>query len=399
MADNESRDGGPTRRDYLTYGGALAGGGLLAGCSSASDSTTETPTETTTGTTSTGDGTDTVTMSPVGSVDFEQPPETAFTVSPHLAGMALALGRGDAVNALYAPTYFDDLWNKFLERLPGVSVEWANVATSWNPDKELLYELDSDVHLADPVYMVSMMGAWERSDVTEIRNNVAPFFGNMYSNGNTATPDWAGEYQYYTLWEMFSKVAAVFRETERYDALAAVHREIVSNIRRNLPPEGDRPSVANVIVAKNGVYVYNMNGPGFYRAHTRPLGAVDAFEQVPVESQVGYEKLIDANPDVILLTDGLASDRDMADTRQELHSGATQDIAAVKNDRIHPLVTRLQGPLLNLFQLEMTAKQLYPERFGAWPEYVEGPYPEIPADERLFDRQRVAAIVTSDGGV
>jgi hypothetical protein len=58
---------------------------------------------------------------------------------------------------------------------------------------------------------------------------------------------------------------------------------------------------------------------------------------------------------------------------------------------------RNQGPLLNLFQLEMTAKQLYPEQFGEWPGYTDGdPYPEIPADEQLFDRQRVADIVNGD---
>jgi hypothetical protein len=52
---------------------------------------------------------------------------------------------------------------------------------------------------------------------------------------------------------------------------------------------------------------------------------------------------------------------------------------------------------MNLFQLEMTAKQLYPERFGEWPDYEHGdPYPEIPAEERLFDRQRVADIVTGE---
>jgi hypothetical protein len=41
----------------------------------------------------------------------------------------------------------------------------------------------------------------------------------------------------------------------------------------------------------------------------------------------------------------------------------------------------------------MGAKQLYPDRFGEWPRYEDGdPYPTIPEDERLFDRQRVADI-------
>jgi hypothetical protein len=57
---------------------------------------------------------------------------------------------------------------------------------------------------------------------------------------------------------------------------------------------------------------------------------------------------------------------------------------------------RNQGPVINLFQLEMTAKQLYPDQFGDWPTYTGGPYPEIPTDEQLFDRQRVADIINGD---
>jgi len=52
---------------------------------------------------------------------------------------------------------------------------------------------------------------------------------------------------------------------------------------------------------------------------------------------------------------------------------------------------------MNLFQIEMTAKQLFPERFGEWPAYELGDgYPDIPDDERLFDRDRVAGIVTGE---
>jgi iron complex transport system substrate-binding protein len=38
-----------------------------------------------------------------------------------------------------------------------------------------------------------------------------------------------------------------------------------------------------------------------------------------------------------------------------------------------------QGPIIHLFQLEQAAQDLYPEEFGG---------------EQLFDRQRVADIVT-----
>jgi hypothetical protein len=45
----------------------------------------------------------------------------------------------------------------------------------------------------------------------------------------------------------------------------------------------------------------------------------------------------------------------------------------------------------------MTAKQLYPAQFGEWPGYVDGePYPGIPEAEQLFDRGRVADIITGE---
>lgn len=70
-------------------------------------------------------------------------------------------------------------------------------------------------------------------------------------------------------------------------------------------------------------------------------------------------------------------------------------LSAVQNDRVYVQGTRWQGPLMNLFQLEMTAKQVYPEQFGAWPAYENGDtYPEFDESERLFDHQRVAEIIT-----
>jgi len=83
---------------------------------------------------------------------------------------------------------------------------------------------------------------------------------------------------------------------------------------------------------------------------------------------------------------------DMAGRRTAFEEDAVgSEITAVQNDRVHPQGARYQGPILNLFQLEMTAaKQLYPDAFGAWPRYESGPYPEIPTDEQLFDRERAS---------
>ena len=48
---------------------------------------------------------------------------------------------------------------------------------------------------------------------------------------------------------------------------------------------------------------------------------------------------------------------------------------------------------MNLFQIEMTAKQLYPDRFDVWPTHDEGPYRSLSEGEWLFDHDRVADVI------
>lgn len=52
---------------------------------------------------------------------------------------------------------------------------------------------------------------------------------------------------------------------------------------------------------------------------------------------------------------------------------------------------------MDLFQLEMIAKQVYPERFGAWPSHENGDtYSAFDESERSFDHGRVADVVNED---
>ena len=386
----------PTRREYVKYGGAVLGGGLLAGCvgDSAGESSTTATRTTTADPTTDGGESYSASMSPVGQVTFESPPESVFTRLTHHADMAFALGRGDAVNAMHAPDYYDGLWNQFVERLPGVSLDWSGLYSSWQPSKEKLYELDSDVHLADPAW-VTQLESWSRADVEEVRENVAPWFGNSLSDRHQEPPAaWADGYQYYGLWEQFEKVARVFRAGERYRALAAVRETLLSTIADGLPSGSERPDVAMIAATdvEKDIWAYTLDSPGFLTAHTRPLGPRDAFGgEVESGSVVDFEMLLEADPDVILYLSGMQPDVNMADLRSTLESDpVAAEITAVENDRVHPQGARYQGPILNLFQLEMTAKQLYPGQFGEWPTYEDGPYPELQADERLFDRKRVA---------
>jgi len=389
----------PTRRDYLKYGGAVLGGGLLAGCTGQTDwgsSSTRTTEDTqTAGTTTTADDERySVTMAPARTVEFEEPPESVFTVLLHHADMALALGHSDALNGMYNPDGFEESYNVLLEQLDGVSIDWADLADTWNPDKELLYELDSDLHLEDPALMTTM-GGWSTGDVEEVRTNVAPWFGNSLSRNHTKPPeDWADQYEYYSLWTIFENVAAAFQEQARYDALAEVHSDLISTIESDLPPESERPRTARFLL-RGGIWVYQLNGPGTTKAHTRVFGAEDALSATQSGTQIDMEGLAEADPDVILVDGGLNADWES--TKQQLsedHVG--QSIPAIENDRVYPIGVRYGGPIMNLFQLEMIAKQLYPDQFGEWPTYEGGPYPDFGEDEQLFDHKRVADIIRGE---
>ena len=67
MTDNTRRNG-PTRRATIKYGGTVVSGGLLAGCTGGSEESTPETDPTTNESYS-------VTMEPMGTVEFDDPPE------------------------------------------------------------------------------------------------------------------------------------------------------------------------------------------------------------------------------------------------------------------------------------------------------------------------------------
>ncbi|WP_159369053.1 ABC transporter substrate-binding protein [Halorubrum distributum] len=411
--DNSTREA-PTRRDTIKYGGAVVGGSLLAGCTGDSD-TGSTPTSSETGTntatstrTTPEDDSYSVRMAPMGKVELDEVPQDVFTILGHHVDMLLALGRGDDINAMHGPGYHQALYEKLVAHLDGVSVDWEGLYSSWPPTKEKLYELDSDVHIADPAKVTTGEG-WDDGDIQEIADNVAPWFGNTLSGTNRTPPEgWADRYEYYTLWEIFGKIAHVFQEDERYEALASIHESLLQTIAENVPPTYDRPSAALVLLSadEDSGWGYKLNYPGYYAAHTRPMGAEDALADAVGEGYgddgrnitLDYELLLEADPDVLLVLGPMTGYFDLDEIRQRLENDeVASEITAVQEGLVYAQGARRQGPILNLFQLEMTAKQLYPDQFGEWPGYVNGePYPEIPESEQLFDRQHVADIINGD---
>ncbi|UPM43441.1 ABC transporter substrate-binding protein [Halocatena salina] len=385
----------PTRRGVLKAGGGVLVGGLLAGCIDGRSGT---------GSTSSPDGEGrSVAVAPVGDVSLDTPPERIFSVYPQYADMAVALGYSDAVNSVYVPEMSGSTMNHYYNQLEGVSFDWEDLESPLSDGlaKELLYELDSDVHFADPAWVSTQKG-WTQADITDVREHVAPWIGNFYSGTHADPPKgYADRYEYYTLWELFGAIAELLGEQKRYRSLKKIHADMHSTIESKLPPKNERPTAVRVTLGDGVFWTYHLNRPGYWLADTRPLGAIDAFADRNWEQlwgEVGYEAMVEADPDVILHLWGMTPDYS---TEQVLDTMANHPVgkrlSAVSNDRVYAQGMRYQGPIMNLFQLEMTAKQLYPDQFGAWPGYVDGdPYPEIPEDERLFDRGRVAEIITGN---
>ena len=399
-----------TRRRYLQS--AAAGTALLAGCASPESSDDQNAGDPTTTEGRDGDTTTAAetaaesasyqaSLAPMGDVTFDEPPENAFVLFPQYADMAVALGHGDAVNSIYVPGMSGPAMHNYYDRLDGVSFDYEGLPDPFGDglDPEQFYDLGSDVHFLDPAYVRTQDG-WNATDVEDIASNVGPWFGNFYSGTRDQPHDaYRDDYEYYTLWELFGRVADVFQERERFEALRAVHEDLLATIEDGLPPEDDRPTAVRVTYSEGSFYTYHLNKPGYWLADTRPLAAHDAFadeDWASLWGTVGYETMLDADPDVILHLWGTTPNYDMTDVRERLRNHETGGrLSAVEDDRVYASGMRYQGPIMNLFQLEMTAKQLYPDAFGAWPGYEDGEsYPEIPGGERLFDRERVARIVT-----
>lgn len=388
-----------TRRDYMKYGGAVIGGGLLAGCSGQSDSGSSPPEEN--DPTTTESSSYSVTMSPVGTVEFDEPPATATVYDATWADILVGLGHGDAVQSLGHP---DSFYTGYYDELDGVSFDTSDLAALYSDglDKEQFYELDSDVHHLDPLNAgYSGWTGWSMTDIEEIEENIGPFFANRMSRAHSDPPDeYSGEYEYYTLWELTDKMAQVYREQERANQLKSVREEMVAQITEKLPAKSERPSVGLLVFSsgEESFSPYKLNTPGYGKAHLRPFGVQDAFadsDRTYAENYEGsydIEGLLEIDPDVIIHNwDIEPSDRTRAMEEFFADNAVARELTAVRNQRVYIGGSPLQGPVYNIFQIEMAAKQLFPEQFGEWTGVGK-----TPEGEQLFDRQRVADILNGD---
>ncbi|WP_332900245.1 ABC transporter substrate-binding protein [Haladaptatus sp. CMSO5] len=390
MVKENSKDKRATRRDYLKVGGALLASGFVAGCTGTSDSDETTEQGTESMTESGGETTEaemkayTVSMEPVGEVEFESVPETWVANNGSWADMGIALGleppKGVWLTSRYHTQYYDDI--------PGVSVDKSGMVNLYNDgvSKELFYELDADVHVIDPNFLLNRFKGWEQADVDEIAENVGPFFGNcIYAQHYP----WHDSYGYYSLYEGFEKLAQVFQRTDRYEAFVSVHEEFQSTLEPLVPGESERPEVAvlwGVGDEPEEFYPYIIGeGTGF--KHLNDLQVDDALADSDVKdfhgsrAAIDLETLLEVDPEVLMLRGYEAKTRAEFESSVvaslENHESASA-LTAVENGDVYRAGGLYQGPITNLVVTERTASQLYG------------------IEDDLFDRQRVADIVNGN---
>ncbi len=389
-----------TRREYVKYGTAMLAGGALAGCVDGSSDDEDTS------------GSYTATMPPVGELTLEEPPSSWVGGLGFTADVLTALGQADGVVGMVDPTFW---YTGFYDFLDGVSVpspDDIDRITTQDRDTnvEKLYELDPDLIATDPNPLIAIYGL-DKEEAATIDENIAPWFGNgsrrKRFDGWTHWPK--GEpYAYLSIPEYVSKYAALFGEQDRGDALLDLYEPFIENVRERVPPESERPSLALVNGRYNpenrdGWVVYNPVSQvekTWGKKQYRDLQVVDAFEgeyggQSSVK--VGYEGLLEQDPDVIIFNFGITYRDFQGDNLVRKQRELLEDhpvgskVTAVQNGDIYIGGTPYQGPIINMFQTEMAAKQLYPEEFGSYPGYGE-----LSESEQLFDRQRLADIVNGE---
>ncbi|XVH33715.1 ABC transporter substrate-binding protein (plasmid) [Haloferacaceae archaeon DSL9] len=400
MSDERTiRREAPTRRDYMRYGGAVVAGGMLAGCTGGNNGSEATPDEPDTEADETEnqspqDESYEICMEPVDCIEFPDVPRTVAGYLPTYIDMSVALGHGDAVAGMGVKDqhpwhYYDELAaptpsQEEITELPG------------ELGKEIFYELSPDVLFIDPNYLVSGGFEWKPADVREIRENVAPFFGNYARRPRG--DDWANwttdgaDYAFLSLYDLFGKIAEVFQERERFDAFSTLRTELRNRIQSRLPTESPSVGLVNAWSDIEGGEFWgplHPDQPGWEMQPYRDLNVEDAFAGYESDSySFDYETLLEYDPEVLVFVYASIKQKTPERFEKEVveplrnHDLGSQ-LRAVENERVAMGTSAFPGPITELFGREMLARRVYPGTFEA--------------GEQLFDRQRVADII--NGGI
>jgi len=377
--------------------GCTAGGSADSESTAAAESETEAATEsTTTEQTTENAGQYTVEIEPNDPYTFEAVPETYGVVSGPFLDMGMALGiHPSATTGLErAPLKFYDLLG--LEFDESRITKLASGAES-GFDKENFYAADADVWLIARATLGRYV-SWDASDYEEVESQTGPFLGTTLRFALTAAV--SNEPNPYTLYEAFEKVATVFQRQQQFQAWQSFHDDLMSTIEAGLPPEDERPTVAAIwrgVSPDSGqfrvapLHRLGNNTKSYFR-----VGMKDAFEGRYPEGPIGYEELINVDPDYIGAVGALTSSthEEFVDTVVEPfeNNESGQRLTAVQEGNLIRSAGQYMGPIVDMFSTEAVAKMVYPDQFGEWP----GAVGDVPEDEQLFDRERLVDIVNGN---
>jgi ABC-type Fe3+-hydroxamate transport system substrate-binding protein len=280
----------------------------------------------------------------------------------------------------------------------------------FDTDLEVLYDLDPDLMAVDPNLFITTYGL-DEEEAEEVQRNIAPWFGNESRRGrDDGWTNWpTGEsYPYIPVREYVRSYGSLFGEQRRRDALLELYDSFMTDVRSRVPERSDRQTLGLINGRHNpgneaGWFVYDPNSEieaAWGKKQYRDLDVVDAFDGVYDGKSgvfVDYEGLLEFDPDVIVFHFGVSfldfRGTNFVRQQRELladHPVGSQ-LTAVRNDDLYVGGTPYQGPIVNMFQTEMAAKQLYPDEFGSYPGYGE-----LSEGEQLFDRRRLADVVSGD---
>jgi iron complex transport system substrate-binding protein len=375
------------RRRFLQTGAATALTGLFAGCASpdtGGSATTEAPADdptTTADTTTTADDSISVSMAPVGEITLDEVPERIAVYCSGYADMLVALGHGDAIASIgqrsrYHTTGYEEL---------GVEIDKTEIVDliEQGISRETFLAIGADVHLIDPNWLINVFDAMSAEDVDQIESRVGPFFGNTIFRRTDAWHD----YDYYTMYEAFEKVAQLVDATDQYEAFSAFHDDVLASLS-SIPETGPRGALVwGGSDQPTSFSPYRLDGEGANKKAFHDLNVQDAFADSDVEalstetrSKVDYETLLEVDPEVLFVRGHEAK------TREEFRETVVsfmQDhetagrITAVENGDVYRGGPIYLGPIQHLYLLERFATVLYPDAVS----------------DPLFDRSELAAVL------
>jgi len=350
----------------------------------------------------TSDRSYTVSMEPMGDVEFSTVPETFVGRFGFVVDIAAALDELDSLAAMYS-NYSVTGHQRFYEELSTVSVDAGAIeelhTDDWNIRTERLYELEPGFTAIDPNYLIHYT-EFDAKEVERFQSRAGPFLGNesqgVREEGWPTWPD--GDYPYLSLSEFTRKYGRAFQKTGRAETILELNREVVQSVKDRLPPTSERPSVA-VGSLYDGTWYLNTFGGGSEEVygvkHYRDLGITDAVAEADIgTSQVGTERMLKLDPEIFVWRHGIYNPEQVNEAFENLEDDSLgSKLSCVDSGRFYVGGSPDQGPIVNTFQTEMLAKQLFPDEFGDYPGLGA-----VPSGEQLFDRSRIDEIVRGELG-